>query len=135
MQLVSDDEDDVPLKARPVAKAWGGDESSDDDDGVPLKARPVAKAWGGDESSDDDDDVPLKARPVAKAWGGDESSDDDDGGAMPQCVEHSDDATPLKVKVVNRPCLCDSRNNPQPKVELWQHGHGSVISLSSGGVM
>ena len=66
--------------------------------------------------SDDEDDVPLKARPVAKAGGGDESSDDNDG-AMPQCVEDSDDATALKVKVVNEPCLCDSRNNRQPKVE------------------
>ena len=50
--------------------------------------------------SDDEDDVPLKARPVAKAEGGDESSDDNDG-AVPQCVEDTDDATPLKVKVVN----------------------------------
>ena len=54
--------------------------------------------------SDDEDDVPLKARPVAKTGGGDESSDDNDG-AVPQCVEDTDDATPLKVKVVNGPCL------------------------------
>lgn len=54
--------------------------------------------------SDDEDDVPLKARPAAKARGGDESSDDDDGAAPP-CLEDSDDDTPLKVKVVNGPCL------------------------------
>ena len=73
--VVSDDEDDLPVKGKkqPPKKAA---KDSDDEDDLPVKGKKPAPKKGKD-SDDDEDDLPVKGKKPAPKKGKEDSDEDD----------------------------------------------------------